>query len=214
MNTTQQYLSLDTAYEFFNLHLFDGKLPPCLITFQRRKCYGYFHAKKFTSTNPQEPGKQIDEISLNPDYFHRDEKEVLSTLVHEMVHVWRFHKNEKKPRPGYHDQLWAAKMMLVGLRPTTTGTLDGKQIGQNVSHLVMKGGRFEELFNQLVVIQGVIIDWTSVEDEEQKKRKKRGQKSSKTKFSCGVCGQNAWGAPSIEVICGFCHEKMTREIRE
>jgi len=40
-----------------------------------------------------EGGEETDEIALNPSTFRsRSTEETLSTLVHEMCHLWQFHK--------------------------------------------------------------------------------------------------------------------------
>ena len=47
---------------------------------------GYFASRRFKTRNGD---AFIDEIALNPTYFaERTTKEILSTLAHEMVHVW------------------------------------------------------------------------------------------------------------------------------
>src|SRR5947209_20129451 len=101
--TTQTYTSLTSAYEFFNRELFGGTLPPCLITMQRHKgAYGYFSGERFANTS--DPTDITDEIALNPSHFAtRKPEEVLSTLVHEMVHLWQYHFG-KRPSSGYHDK--------------------------------------------------------------------------------------------------------------
>ena len=51
-----------------------------------------------------------DEIALNPATFHdRTAEEILSTLVHEMVHLWQHHFGTPS-RASYHNREWAAKM--------------------------------------------------------------------------------------------------------
>ncbi len=139
--TTKTYTSLTIAYDFLNRELFGGTLPPCLITMQRHKgAYGYFSGDRFANTaNPKEI---TDEIALNPAHFAtRKATEVLSTLAHEMCHLWQHHFG-KHPRAGYHDRQWAAKMHEIGLLPTDTGELGGKETGQKVTHVIEEHGRF------------------------------------------------------------------------
>ena len=114
------------AYDFFNMGLFSGALPPCLITMQRRKgSYGYFSGERFHNTANHE--EVTDEIALNPMHFAtRTPEQVLSTLVHEMVHLWQHHYGTP-PRKSYHDKEWAAKMREVGLIPTATGEVAAKK---------------------------------------------------------------------------------------
>jgi hypothetical protein len=127
--TTQTYTSLTTAYDFFTRELFAGGLPPCLITMQRHKgAFGYFSGERFASV--VDPKEITDEIALNPFHFAtRKSEEVLSTLAHEMVHLWQHHFGER-PRKGYHDRQWASKMREIGLIPTDTGEAGGKETGQ------------------------------------------------------------------------------------
>jgi hypothetical protein len=57
----------------------------------------------------------------------------LSTLVHEMVHVWQQHCGTPSKR-GYHNKEWATKMKSVGPQPSSTGMVGGKETGQRMSH--------------------------------------------------------------------------------
>lgn len=46
--TLQTAQELQAAFDHFNRLLFEGELPPCLITLQRKaNCYGYFSHKRF-----------------------------------------------------------------------------------------------------------------------------------------------------------------------
>jgi ribosomal protein S27E len=42
-----------------------------------------------------------------------------------------------------------------------------------------------------------------------------GQKgpSSKTKFTCADCGQNAWGKPDLAILCEPCGIEMVASVR-
>jgi hypothetical protein len=127
--TALTYTSLTTAYDYFNRELFAGTLPPCLITVQRKKgSYGYFSGERFQNTANQE--EITDEIALNPAHFAtRTPEQVLSTLAHEMVHLWQHHYG-KPPRKSYQDKQWALKMREIGLIPTDTGEEGGKETGR------------------------------------------------------------------------------------
>jgi hypothetical protein len=60
--TEEAYAELQQAYDFYNDALFDGMLPPCLITFQRqKKTFGYFSSMRFGRRD----GIKSDEIALN-----------------------------------------------------------------------------------------------------------------------------------------------------
>src|SRR5262249_14968218 len=130
--TRRTYTSLDAAYDYFNRKLFAGQLPPCLITMQRHKgAYGYFSGQRFASLD--DPKEVTDEIALNPATFgSRTPPEILSTLVHEMVHLWQHHFG-KPSRRTYHNKEWAAKMKAVGLVPSDSGEPGGKETGQHMT---------------------------------------------------------------------------------
>ena len=49
--------------------------------------HGYFHLEQFEH---RDGPHAISEIALNPRSFGRTVEEVLSTLVHEMVHAWQY----------------------------------------------------------------------------------------------------------------------------
>jgi len=147
--TLDTYGELQRAYEHFNARLFDGALPPCMITLQRKKrAKGYCSRDRFGDAD----GNVTDEIALNPGYFSiRTISATLSTLVHEMVHSWQFHFGQPS-RSGYHNQEWADRMESVGLMPSHTGTEGGRRVGQKVTHYIMPGGPFaiacEDLLTQ------------------------------------------------------------------
>ncbi len=202
--TTKTYTSLTAAYEFFNQELFSGSLPPCLITMQRHKgAFGYFCGERFANTS--DPKERTDEIALNPAHFaSRKPNEVLSTLAHEMVHLWQHHFG-RPPRKSYHDREWAAKMVEIGLVPTATGERGGKVTGQKMTHLIEENGRYAQAVAKLLVARPTILYADLTNDNDAIRKKKS---ASKTKYTCPVCGLNAWAKPEASLICGICQEPM------
>ena len=64
--TREVYDGLMHAYEHFNRQLFNGELPPCVITLQREKrTFGYFSKNRFATRS----GQVAHEIALNPCNF-------------------------------------------------------------------------------------------------------------------------------------------------
>jgi hypothetical protein len=78
--TEEAYGSFYEAFQVFNMALFEGELPDCLITMQRsRRSYGYFAGERFGHRRGTEV---VDEIALNPRTFiDRTDREIVSTLV-------------------------------------------------------------------------------------------------------------------------------------
>lgn len=138
--TLQMYNFIQDAYDFFNSHLFAGKLPPCLLTLQRdSNVMGYFSGDRWQKGKGE---GTVHEIALNPQYFitHRP-LELMQTLVHEMVHLWQ-HEFGKPSHRTYHNKEWADKMESIGLMPSSTGKPGGKRTGQKMSDYPIKNGAF------------------------------------------------------------------------
>jgi len=153
--TRETYNELQAAYDFFNAELFGGELPQCLITLQREKrSFGYFQDKTFVRRS----GETTDEIAMNPRYFAtRSIRETLSTLVHEMVHLWQAHFGEKA-RKGYHNKEWGDRMERIGLMPSNTGQPGGKKVGEKMSHYIIAGGLFDVACTKLIT-QDFQLSW-------------------------------------------------------
>jgi hypothetical protein len=201
--TRREYSAIQQAYDFLNQELFSGcKLPDLLVTFQRHaKSRGYFAAERFHGRVAKD--SVAHELALNPDGFvNRNDESILSTLVHEMTHVWQ-HTHGKVPRRGYHDKEWAGKMKEIGLWPSTTGEPDGKETGQKVSHCIVADGAYARAYQKLAAT-GFQLNWQSQPEADRKKR--QAGRESKTKYSCPVCRTNAWAKPGCKLICGDCYE--------
>jgi predicted SprT family Zn-dependent metalloprotease len=199
----REYVTLAAAFVFFNRRLFDGQLPTAIITLQRHAgAYGYYSARRFEAREAIE--RETDEIALNPDKFAgRSDAQILSTLVHEMVHHWQAHFG-KPGRSRYHNRQWADRMEAIGLMPSDTGQAGGKRVGQRVSHYIIANSLFE-LACQELFTGGVRLQWQSREDTADEKAK---AKNSKTKFTCPTCGENAWARPAANLMCGDCLCRM------
>ena len=202
--TGSAYITLEQAYEWFNSELFANALPSCLITLQRHaRSRGYFANDRFRSRAGDETAH---ELALNPDEFEgRNDKEILSTLVHEMCHCWQ-QVCGAPSRSGYHNREWAAQMVEVGLMPSDTGTAGGKQTGQRITHYIVPGGRFDRAADALLQ-DGFELSWQSFKLSTQKGK----GKANKTKYTCPDCGLNAWAKPEAHLVCGECSETMEME---
>ena len=145
--TAQNYAELQAAYDHFNLVLFAGALPACLITLQREKrTCGYFSSQRFADLD----GQTTDEIALNPAYFAVVPLvETMQTLVHEMVHLWQAHLGEPG-RGRYHNGQWADKMEALGLMPSSTGKPGGQRTGDRMADYAIEGGQFLKACAELI----------------------------------------------------------------
>lgn len=128
--TNESYDSMVLAYDFFNKQLFGGTLPTVMITYQRGK-YAGFAAKDRWMTSS---GERVHELAMNPSFFANSPvEEVLSTLLHEAVHIQQFEVG-KPGRRGYHNKEFARLMADIGLICSHDGMPDGKQTGEKMTH--------------------------------------------------------------------------------
>jgi hypothetical protein len=206
--TIEQYSAYQGAWEWFNQELFGGKLKPCKLTFSRhRGSVGFFTPRRWKKGD-----QEIHEIALNPAGLSRPLEEVMSTLVHEMVHQWQFDYGTP-PRKAYHDQEWADKMKEIGLIPSDTGKPGGRRTGQRMSHYIDPEGKFIKALRRMP--RKYVLPWLSEEHEKPPAPKT----PKKLKLTCPGCEGVCWvtdGQSPEEVDCGDCGEQMLtkEELRE
>jgi predicted SprT family Zn-dependent metalloprotease len=196
--TQQQFEAYQKIFDYMNQKLFGGSLPGCLLNFSRKaKTYGFFAGDQWQSGE-----EKTHEISLNPAHLaRRPTVETVSTLVHEMGHLWQ-HVYGQPGRGGYHNKQWAEKMESIGLIPSDTEAPGGKKTGDKVSHYVLKGGPSEKAFGEMP--KEYLLPWVSVEVEKESKIIKK----NKLKYQCPGCGMKVWGKPGLKIICGECVKQL------
>lgn len=218
--TREQFDAYRAMFAFFNRELFEGQLPEVLLNFSRHaRSYGFFAPERWSTTVKPElkaafvggkhvvetRGARTHEISLNPDTLkERDAREVASTLVHEMVHLWQ-QELGTPPRRGYHDREWADKMESIGLIPSSTGAPGGKRVGQKMTHYIKDGGPFALAYAKLP--SACALPWSSglpAVASAGGTEKKRDP--SKVKYTCEGCGANVWGKVGLRILCSECDQ--------
>jgi predicted SprT family Zn-dependent metalloprotease len=203
--TRETYDPLQQAYETLNRALFEAALPNCLISLQRHKqSYGYFCGDRFGRAD----GTLTDEIALNPSHFRdRSQEAILSTLAHEMVHLWQHHFG-KAGRGRYHNMEWAEKMKSIGLQPTSTGKEGGAETGDAMDHMIAPEGPFDRTVRKLLA-RGLVISWTEQpartaasgnddgDDEESKSKS-----GKRVRYVCPHGDMKAWAKHGAKLVCG------------
>ncbi len=197
------YEFLYKVYDFYNRELFDGKLPYVVITLEMREgVRGYYSSSKFTDRK-----KDLGQLCINPYYFtEKNEKRVFSTIVHEMCHIYMKMQGENVVK-GYHSKKWAMKMESIGLLPTSDGTKNGKKTGLGMTHLVIKGGLFEEKTRILTGEMGMRFSIFSQKKEESMAAEKKVP-GTRVKYECGC--SSFWGKKGMDVTCNRCNKKFIR----
>lgn len=207
--TAGEYRTLQEAYDHFNAALFESSLPQVLITLQRhRGARGYFSPKRFQRR--EKSRERIHEVALNPDCFiNRTDEEILSTLAHEMVHVWQ----QEHGHPGrgrYHNREWAARMRTIGLMPSTTGKPGGGITGDCVSHYILEGRPFVAACLDFLGRYRLVWESATALNADSGSPLGTVRTQTRTKFTCPNCGLNVWAKPDALIDCHRC----SREARE
>ena len=217
------------AYDYFNEVLFRKELPECILVLcnSNKRTLGYYHPEQYVDT---ERAEKIDKIALNPQWFaERGMENTLSTLVHEMCHLYCNRCLESPPRRGYHCKRWGAKMKEVGLHPSNTGEPGGKETGQQMTHYIVDDGPFKSACRKFLSehpgitymhsIQFNPLDKpASVLEPIQKNPEleavvtllssmedtKKTDSSNRVKYTCPKCETNVWGKPDLRLVCADC----------
>lgn len=210
--TKATYDALQDAFDYFNRNLFNNELPQVLIVLHRKKnAKGYFWADMWHSqaelSDILDDTKVLSEIALTPETLNRSDKEILSTLVHEMVHLWQYTCG-KPSRNAYHNKEWAEMMEEIGLHPTHNGQWDGKSTGQKVTHLIVEAHRFDVAAISFLEDRKV-IQWFGIQQGTKEAKNK-----NKVLYTCQcVPVVKVWGKAGLLIACEMCENTFEEEVK-
>lgn len=195
-HTIRIYREIEKAFDMLNDALFEGELPRPVFTLQRhRGALGYFCRNRFTD-NMKRDGSMLDEIAINPQYNNIIEpKEILSTLGHEMVHLWQHHFG-KPTKTNPHNAEWGRKMTEVGLPPCPVKP-GGKITGRKVSNTIEPGGIFD-VASQSIMTQ---VDLAVVGDALKAEGPSKPPSGRYSKYNCPCCGFTARAKKEAIMFC-------------
>ena len=98
-------------------------------------------------------------------------------------------------------------MKLIGLMPSNTGAVGGKETGQRMSHYILPDGAFAQAFAELAATGWKLNLQSTIYAGGEKKPKK-----DKTKYTCPSCGLNMWAnIPDADISCNSCQCVMPAE---
>jgi len=202
VTTSTEYTGFEIAVRHFNRTLFDGRLPEdsiFVVLTRKPHSAGHFAPRRYAGRT----GEFVrHELSLNPDQFcNRSDQQILQTLVHEMCHLEQ-ETFGSPPSRGYHDRQFADLMKRVGLQPSNTGALGGKEVGQKMSDYPIPEGAFLKACDELAKT-GFRLNL-----ESARRPGSKAAPNSKTRFHCGQCGANAWGKRDLKISCTPCGVPM------
>ncbi len=224
--TTQSAAAFQAAFDYFNKALWKGQLPQVMVTLRTfGKARGYFAAHIFADLGEM---TTVHEIALDPRQFiERSEEQILSTLVHEMCHLWQLEHGHPS-RGGYHNAQWGDEMKRVGLHPSDTGQPGGKETGQKVSHYIVEDGPFQVAARKLIAsgkapvaklvdVEGFLMAAVPVPAPLVSSGAPAGpspapaKAGKRVKYTCPACANAVWGRSGLLVACAGSEDKGSHD---
>ncbi|WP_394884955.1 SprT-like domain-containing protein [Clostridium butyricum] len=202
LNTDLLLAELYKAFSLFNDYYYNNTLPEPSITIQgkgnKKNVKGYCTSKKVWLDTLNSKDKY--EIAIIGEYINLGMNSVLSTLLHEMVHLYCLNNNinETSRNNTYHNKKFkeiAEDHGLIIERADRIGWSLSTLTSESES-LITNSSIEEEPF---LLIRIDPSQLTSSDDDE----KKRISRSKKRKYVCPVCGETITATKEIFIICGI-----------
>lgn len=195
----------DLAFTHLNAELYGGKLPmPMLmLTRDRRITMGHFAQHRWGRRKKEE---LIHEIAVNVNCgANRDPQVVFGVLAHEMTHLWQ-REHGHPTRNSYHNKEWEREAIRIGL------VIEGK--GQCVHTEIAPGGMADAAIKSMP--KTAAFPWISAEVGGGEGAKPQPQLKSghRSRYTCPVCGLNAWAKPEAALVCGEDGQNLVEQKKE
>lgn len=243
MKKENQYTrDLYSRYQYIidrmNKAFFDGfnqreKLPSICLSINNKCntcCVAYVSPDGLYDTKLK---RKIHYLAINPKYLDRTPAEILSTIYHELCHVYEV-EYIHIPRGGYHTKDWASLMLECGLNPVYFN-----KSRTAVSHEIIEGGLFD-LFCQQFTTEHNKDFFTLVENNNYIRLKIEGGDNdsgdndsgdntpkadnadkpikkynrNKIKYTCTGCNSKLWAKSGLKIKCIDCDIQFTEETKE
>jgi hypothetical protein len=177
----------EAAYQYFRDELFrpvlGEDLPDPILTFSRgtKKKRAFFVAQSWHGADAAE---RRCELAIVPAHTADPPREVMASLVHEMVHFADFLAGTAPKSSGYHGKKWAERMAKIGLPELR----ESKTSHISVSHEIVKDGPYDLAFSKIprdILLPFVAgSEVTSKPDPEDASEKKETKKGKRFKYAC------------------------------
>jgi len=200
---------LEKIYRQLNEDFFDGVLEEVVITIQSTKgAYGHVTCGKVWKAKDSDRY----ELNIGAGTLARPIESVVSTMLHEMVHIYNLMHNIQDTSRGntYHNKRFKEKAESVGLIITRDDRI-GWSITSPSEELILyicEQGWQEIYINRE---EGVYSFGGGGETGKAGDGEKIKKPSSTRKYICPDCGQSVRATKDTLIICGYCTEIMQKE---
>lgn len=230
--STELYAKIQTVIDELDKSFFKGakreKIPQLVFAINN-KCKSCVVA--FVSPDAlydKKTDTKIQYLGINPDYLDKELGYNLSTICHEICHVYE-NAYIHIPRGGYHDKAWHDLMISCGLEPKYLNSSK-----TNVNETIIKGGVFEKFIADFTEKYGEdyfnIVSYSAevrrktrvalgIEDGEDDDtphadnadKPIKVYNRNKIRYVCASCGMKVWGKSGLSIHCNECDEDLEEE---
>lgn len=193
---TKAVTELKNIYDNLNRDYYEDKLPEVVITIQsspKGKAYGWYAKDRWGIETDKE--KAFDEINISAEYLSRPIENIVSTLQHEMVHLYCAMNDIKDTSNNnvYHNKKFKEEAEQRGLSIEKAQT-----IGYSVTTPTEE---FIEYIKGLNITDDAFKFFRKMPMGKEK-TKKTAKKT--TKYTCPCCEVSVRGEPDLEIECKKC----------
>lgn len=193
---TKAVTELKNIYDNLNRDYYEDKLPEVVITIQsspKGKAYGWYAKDRWGIETDKE--KAFDEINISAEYLSRPIENIVSTLQHEMVHLYCAMNDIKDTSNNnvYHNKKFKEEAEQRGLSIEKAQT-----IGYSVTTPTEE---FIEYIKDLSISEDAFKFFRKMPLGKEK-TKKTAKKT--TKYTCPCCEVSVRGEPDLEIECRKC----------
>lgn len=210
---------LEKVYRELNVDKFGGKLEEPIITIVNTpRAYGHVTCSKVWKVAGKGGEQERYELNISSDSMNRPIENVVSTMLHEMVHIYHLMNGiQDVSRSGtYHNKTFKAKAEEVGLVITQIpqhGWTHTEPSESLIDYIISKG------WTEIAMNRGDLILFGhgvggfgaggSTSDGAGGEKGKRIKKPSSTrKYVCPTCGMSVRATREVRIKCADCNELM------
>lgn len=191
----KQYEVLYKAFDLFNEHYFDNELPPCMITLQKKrpnKNADFIVEPIWFSTKSDD---EFYQININPINMNREPEEILSSLLHEVIHYYCTLHKIKDCKQKVH---------------TTAYKEVAENHGLHVEYDDDIGWSITSLNEESIELVKDLIDEYK-DDFMYMMVEKKPVKKTQFLYTCPNCGLKAHAKAEKNIVCGDCGVNLEME---
>ncbi len=197
---------LEKMYHQLNLDKFENQLETPIITVMSTpRAYGHVTCKKVWKSKDT----SRYELNIGAGTLDRPIENVVSTLLHEMVHIYHLQNGIQDTSRGntYHNKKFKAKAESVGLvidHDPKIGFFVTSPSEDLIDYVIAQGWNDIPLVRSERLRISTGKGAASSDSEDKQKRP-----SSTRKYICPSCGMSVRATKTVNLICGDCKETMT-----